>query len=105
MAYAVIRTGGKQYRVTPGEVLKVEKLEAEAGSTVELGDVLLAGGDDGAIRVGQPLLAGVSVTAKVVEQGKAKKILVFKKRRRKRERRKYGHRQPQTTIQIVSIQG
>ena len=105
MAYAVIRTGGKQYRVTPGAILRVEKLEAEPGSTVELGDVLLAGADDGAVRVGQPLLAGVSVTAKVVEQGKAKKILVFKKRRRKRERRHYGHRQPQTTLEVLEIKG
>ena len=105
MAYAVIRTGGKQYRVTPGEVLKIEKLEAESGATVELADVLLTGADDGGVRIGTPLLSGVSVTAKILEQGMAKNILVFKKRRRKRERRRYGHRQPQTTIQILSIQG
>ena len=104
MAYAVIRTGGKQYRVTPGAVLRVEKLEAEPGATVELGEVLLTGGEDG-VRVGQPLVTGASVTARVVEQGKAKKILVFKKRRRKRERRRYGHRQPQTTIQVLEIKG
>lgn len=104
MAYAVIRTGGKQYRVTPGEVLRIEKLEAEAGATVELSEVLLTSGDDG-IRVGTPVLNGVSVTARVVEQGKAKKILVFKKRRRKRERRRYGHRQPLTTIQVLEIRG
>jgi large subunit ribosomal protein L21 len=102
LAYAVIRTGGKQYRVSPGVVLRVEKLEAEPGATIELGEVLLTGGDDG-VRVGQPLVAGVSVTARVVEQGKAKKILVFKKRRRKRERRRYGHRQPHTTIQVLEI--
>jgi large subunit ribosomal protein L21 len=104
VSYAIVRTGGKQYRVAPGEVLRVEKLEAEPGATVELAEVLLAAGDGG-VRVGQPLLAGVTVTAKVVEQGKAKKILVFKKRRRKRERRKYGHRQPQTTIQVLEIKG
>jgi large subunit ribosomal protein L21 len=104
VAYAVIRTGGKQYRVTPGEVLRVEKLEAEAGATVELSEVLLTSGDGG-IRVGTPMLDGVCVTARIVEQGKAKKILVFKKRRRKRERRRYGHRQPLTTIQVLEIRG
>lgn len=104
MAYAVIRTGGKQYRVTPGETLRVEKLEADAGTTVELADVLLTSGDEG-VRVGTPVLSGVLVTARVVEQGKAKKILVFKKRRRKRERRRYGHRQPLTTIQVLEIKG
>ena len=102
MSYAIVRTGGKQYRVAPGEVLRVEKLEAEPGSTVELAEVLLAAGDGG-VRVGQPLLAGVTVTAKVVEQGKAKKILVFKMKRRKNERRKRGHRQLVTTLRVLEI--
>lgn len=104
MNYAVIRTGGKQYRVTPGDTIRVETIEGEPGSTIELGEVLLAGGD-GSVRIGRPLVDGVRVTARVLEQGKAKKILVFKKKRRKGYRRKRGHRQPLTTVQVLEIQG
>src|SRR5260221_12017351 len=92
MDYAVIRTGGKQYRVSPGDVIRVEQLDGKAGSTVEFGEVLLASAG-GAVRIGTPLVAGAKVTAKVVEQGREKKILVFKMKRRKNERRKRGHRQ------------
>lgn len=104
MNYAVVRTGGKQYKVSPGEKIRVEKLEAEPGATVELGEVLLAAAD-GSVRVGTPLVSGVKVTAKVVEQAKGKKILVFKKKRRKNERRKRGHRQLVTTLEVLEIQG
>jgi large subunit ribosomal protein L21 len=104
MNYAVIRTGGKQYRVTPGDTIRVESLDGEPGSTVELGEVLLAA-SEGQVRIGTPLVDGARVTARVVEQGKARKILVFKKKRRKGYRRKRGHRQPVTTLQVLDIQG
>lgn len=104
MDYAVIRTGGKQYRVSPGDVIRVEALNGDPGSTVELPEVLLATAG-GAVRVGTPLVAGVKVTARVVEQGKAKKILVFKKKRRKNERRRHGHRQRITTLEVLGIEG
>lgn len=104
MDYAVIRTGGKQYRVAPGEVIRVESVAAEPGSTIELSEVLLAV-HEGGVRVGTPLVPGVKVSARVVEQGKAKKILVFKKKRRKNERRRHGHRQLVTTLKVLEIQG
>ncbi len=103
MEYAVIRTGGKQYRVTPGEVLRIEKLDIPPGSQVEFSEVLVAS-DSSGIKVGQPVVPGAKVVARVVRQGKAKKILVFKKKRRKNYRRRYGHRQPFTEIQITAIQ-
>jgi large subunit ribosomal protein L21 len=104
MNYAVIRTGGKQYRVAPGDTIRVEALDAEPGSTIDLEGVLLAA-SDGTVRVGTPLLAGARVTARVVEQGKRRKILVFKKKRRKKYRRRQGHRQLVTTLEVVSIHG
>jgi large subunit ribosomal protein L21 len=104
MDYAVVRTGGKQYRVSPGDLVRVELLPAESGSTVELDQVLLASAG-GAVRIGTPLVAGVKVRAEVVEQGRAKKILVFKMKRRKNERRKRGHRQYVTTLRVLEIQG
>jgi large subunit ribosomal protein L21 len=104
MAYAVIRTGGKQYRVAPGDVVRIERLAGEVGAPVEFTEVLLTGGE-GAVRIGTPLVAGAKVTACVVEQGKAKKILVFKMKRRKNERRKRGHRQPTTTLRVLEIVG
>jgi large subunit ribosomal protein L21 len=104
MTYAVIRTGGKQYRVSPGDVIHVESLPGEKGTTLELAEVLLAASDD-AIRVGTPLVEGARVTAKVVEQGRRKKILVFHKKRRKNERRRKGHRQAVTVLQVLEIQG
>ncbi|MCM0021501.1 MAG: 50S ribosomal protein L21 [Tagaea sp.] len=100
--YAVIRTGGKQYKVAKNDVVVVEKLAAEAGKTVQLDDVLMV--VDGAIaKVGSPTLAGASVTATVLEQAKGDKVIVFKKRRRKNSRRKNGHRQFETTLRIVDI--
>jgi large subunit ribosomal protein L21 len=102
MPYAVIRTGGKQYRVVPGEVLRVEALDGEVGSEVEFPEVLLAS-TDGGVQIGTPVLAGARVTAKIVQQGKAKKVLVFKKKRRKNYRRKHGHRQLFTAVQVTDI--
>jgi len=103
MDYAVIRTGGKQYRVAPGELVRVEALAADPGSTVELDQVLLTSAG-GTVRIGTPVIEGARVTAKVVEHGKAKKILVFKMKRRKNERRKRGHRQHTTTLRVLEIQ-
>jgi large subunit ribosomal protein L21 len=100
--YAVIKTGGKQYRVAANDVIQVERLDAEAGATVELTDVLMVGGD-GSARLGSPLLAGTSVTAEVLEQAKGPKLVVFKKRRRKNSRRKTGHRQQLTVLRIKDI--
>jgi large subunit ribosomal protein L21 len=100
--FAVIRTGGKQYRVTPDAILKVEKLEAEAGSTVTFTDVLAVGGD-GALKLGAPVLAGASVTATVVAQDRLAKVIIFKKRRRQNSRRKNGHRQCVTVLRVASI--
>jgi large subunit ribosomal protein L21 len=100
--YAIIQTGGKQYRVAPGDVLRVERLPGERGDEVTLDQVLLvAHGQD--LKIGQPLLADVRVTAQILRQGKAKKILVFKKKRRKNYRRKQGHRQLYTALQVQEI--
>jgi large subunit ribosomal protein L21 len=102
--YAVIKTGGKQYRVAHGDVIKVERLAGEVGQTIAFGDVLMVGGEgDGAARIGSPLVAGASVTAEVLEQAKAPKVIVFKKRRRKNYRRTRGHRQLQTVLRIREI--
>jgi large subunit ribosomal protein L21 len=100
--FAVIRTGGKQYRVTPDAVLKVEKLDAEAGSTVTFTDVLAVGGDGG-LKIGAPVLAGASVTATVIAQDRLAKVIIFKKRRRQNSRRKNGHRQCVTVLRVASI--
>jgi large subunit ribosomal protein L21 len=100
--YAVIKTGGKQYRVSEGDRLRVEKLAGEVGSTVELGEVLMLGGD--APKIGKPMVAGAKVVAEIVAQDRAKKIIVFKIRRRKNYRRKNGHRQPFTELRIKTIQ-
>ncbi len=102
MTYAVIRTGGKQYRVTPDAVLTVERLEAEPGATVTFHDVLLVGGEAG-LTVGAPTVPGASVTATVVEQSRGDKVLIFKKRRRQNSRRKNGHRQHLTVLRIAAI--
>jgi large subunit ribosomal protein L21 len=105
--YAVIKTGGKQYRVTEGQRLRVEKLPNVAGDTVTFSDVLMIGGASAADapKVGRPVVAGASVTAKVTLQARDKKIIVFKFRRRKNYRRKNGHRQPFTELQITGITG
>jgi large subunit ribosomal protein L21 len=100
--YAVIRTGGKQYRVAKDDVITIEKLAAEKGATVSFDEVLMVGGD-GAAKIGAPLVAGAKVTGTVLDQGKGEKILVFKKRRRKNSRRKNGHRQFETVVRIADI--
>jgi large subunit ribosomal protein L21 len=95
--FAVIRTGGKQYRVTPDAVLKVEKLEAQAGETVTFTDVLAVGGEGG-LRLGSPVLA-----ATVIAQDRLAKVIIFKKRRRQNSRRKNGHRQCVTVLRVGEI--
>jgi large subunit ribosomal protein L21 len=99
--YAVIKTGGKQYKVAQGDRLRVEKLPASVGDSVTFDQVLLIGGD--AIKIGAPLVAGAKVEAKVIAQEREKKIIVFKFRRRKNYRRKNGHRQPFTALEITGI--
>jgi large subunit ribosomal protein L21 len=99
--YAVIKTGGKQYRVAKNEVLIVERLEGEPGGTIEFGEVLMVGGESPV--VGSPTVAGAKVTATVLEQGKGEKVIVFKKKRRKHYRRRNGHRQLQTVVRIAGI--
>ncbi|MDJ0722669.1 MAG: 50S ribosomal protein L21 [Desulfobacterales bacterium] len=101
--YAVVKTGGKQYRVKEGDVLRVEKLAGDVGAEIAFEDVLLFS-DGENLQVGTPSLDNIAVTGRIVEQGKAPKILVFKYKRRKRYRRKQGHRQPYTAIKIDSIQ-
>jgi large subunit ribosomal protein L21 len=100
--YAVIKTGGKQYRVSAGDVLAVEKLEAEPGSLVTFAEVLMLGGEAGAT-VGRPTVAGASVTAEVLEQSRGPKLIIFKKRRRKNSRNKKGHRQDLTTVRVLEV--
>jgi large subunit ribosomal protein L21 len=100
--YAVIKTGGKQYKVAQGDRLRIEKLPAGVGDTVTFDEVLLIGGVD-ALKIGAPLVAGASVQAKIIAQDRAKKIIVFKFRRRKNYRRKNGHRQPFTALEITGI--
>jgi large subunit ribosomal protein L21 len=99
--FAVIKTGGKQYRVVAKDLLQVEKLAGEPGQTVKFDEVLMVGGD--AVKVGAPTVAGASVSAEVVEQGRGPKVIAFKKRRRKNSRRKRGHRQELTTVRITEI--
>jgi large subunit ribosomal protein L21 len=102
--YAVIQTGGKQYRVATGDRLRVEKLPGDRGATLTFDNILMVGGE-GAARVGTPTVAGVKVTAEVVAQDRAKKIIVFKFKRRKNYRRKHGHRQSYTELKITGIEG
>ncbi len=102
--YAVIRTGGKQARVTPGESIRVEKLEGSVGDNVELAEVLLIGGE-GEARVGTPLLAGAKVVGTITAQGRHPKITIFKMKRRKGYRRKNGHRQAYTEVRVDRIEG
>jgi len=100
--FAVIRTGGKQYRVSPNVVLKVEKLDAEPGGTVTFTDVLAVGGE-GSLIIGSPVVAGASVAATVIAQDRLDKVIIFKKRRRQNSRRKNGHRQHVTVLRVASI--
>jgi large subunit ribosomal protein L21 len=100
--YAVINSGGKQYKVSPGDVVRVERLEAKKGDTVEIKDVyMIADGDK--VSVGKPLLTSAKVTAEVVEEGRGVKLLIFKHRRRKGFRRTTGHRQNYTAIKVKEI--
>jgi large subunit ribosomal protein L21 len=101
--YAVVNTGGKQYKVQKGETLRIEKIPGEVGSRVTFERVLMVA-DGENVRVGQPLVEKAAVLASIVEQDKAKKIIVFKYKRRKRYRRKQGHRQPYTAIRIDGIE-
>jgi large subunit ribosomal protein L21 len=101
--YAVIRTGGKQYRVQKDDVLEVELLEAKKGDTVTLNEVLLIGGSNA--KIGSPTVSGASVKAEVVDQIKDDKVIVFKKKRRQNYRRKNGHRQNLTVLKITDIKG
>lgn len=102
--YAVIETGGKQYRVEKGDVLDIEKVGVEAGKKVEFDKVLLIGGDNG-IDVGTPYLEGTVVTGKVIENGKGPKVVIFKYKNKKDYRKKQGHRQPYTRVEITDIPG
>lgn len=101
-AYAIFKTGGKQFKVAVGDKLRVEKLAGDVGSSVTFNDVLLLGGEGG-IKIGQPLVSGAKVEAKITAQDRDKKIIVFKFRRRKNYRRKNGHRQPFTALEITGI--
>ena len=102
--YAVIKTGGKQYRVQPGDVIVVEKLDGEAGSNVSFGDVLMLGGEKG-VTLGAPMIAGAAVAATLVETRKGEKIKIFKKTRRQGYRRTNGHRQMESVLRITGIDG
>ena len=100
--FAVIKTGAKQYKVAVGDVIKVEKLDGEAGATISLDTVLMVSDDKG-VKVGTPTISGTVVTAEILEQVRAAKIIVFKKKRRQNYRRKAGHRQEQTVLRITEI--
>jgi len=102
--YAVIKTGGKQYRVQPGDVIVVEKLDGEAGAAVNFGEVLMLGGDKG-VTLGAPLIDGASVAATLVETRKGEKVKIFKKIRRQGYRRTNGHRQMESVLRITGIEG
>lgn len=99
--FAVIQTGGKQYRVAQGDRLRVEKLPGDVGANVTFDKVLLVGGDS--VKVGNPLVSGAKVSAEIVAQGRDKKVIVFKFKRRKNYRRKQGHRQPYTELKITGV--
>ena len=99
--FAVIKTGGKQYRVAADDLLKIEKIQGEPGEIVQLGEVLVVGGDN--VTLGLPTIAGASVAAEVLEQGRGEKVIAFKKRRRKNSRRKRGHRQEFTLVRVTEI--
>ena len=100
--YAVIRSGGKQYRVAPGQTIRLEKVTGDVGSKIQLGDVLLVE-NEGKVQVGAPVVANVTIEATVLEHDRAKKIIVFKKKRKKQYRRTNGHRQDYTAVRIDKI--
>ena len=99
--YAIVQTGGKQYKVEQGDQIQVEKLDAEVGSEISFDTLLVS--DDAGVKVGKPVLEGVIVKAKVIEHGKGKKVIVFKYKPKKDSRKKRGHRQPYTKVEILSI--
>ena len=101
--YAIIESGGKQYKVVPGDVITVEKLQQQVGAEIDLDRVLLVSGDDG-VRIGSPVVEGAKVRAKVVEQDKLRKVLVFHYKAKKNIRKRYGHRQPYTKLQILAVE-
>ena len=101
--YAVVRTGGKQYKVAPEQKLRVEKLPGEIGDKIELDEVLLTSGD--AVKIGTPRVQGAKVVGTITDQGRGPKIVVFKLKRRKNYRRKQGHRQDYTEIRVDTIEG
>lgn len=103
MEFAVIKTGGKQYLVAPGQKLKIEKLNASEGDNFTFDEVLLMG-DENSLQIGAPLVAGAKVAARVLKQGRAKKIIVFKYHNKTRYRKKQGHRQPFTEVEINKIE-
>ena len=100
--FAVVKTGAKQYKVAAGDVIKIEKLDGEVGTTITLDHVLMVGTDKG-VEVGSPTISGTVVTAEILEQSRAAKIIIFKKKRRQNYRRKNGHRQHQTVLRILEI--
>jgi len=100
--YAVIKTGGKQYCVTADDILEIERLDGEAGATIEFADVLMVGAGE-SVKIGMPLVSGAKVIAEVVEQTRGPKLIAFKKRRRQNSRRKKGHRQDLTKVRITEI--
>ena len=100
--YAIVATGGKQYKVREGEILRIEKIPGEVGSPVSFDQVLMVADGD-TVSIGRPALEGAAVTAQIVEQGKANKLIVFKYKRRKRYRRRQGHRQSYTAVKIDAI--
>lgn len=102
--YAVVETGGKQHRVSEGDLVKVEKIEGEVGASISLDRVLLIAAE-GETKVGRPMVEGAEITAEIVRQGRDRKVVVFKKKRRKNYRRRYGHRQPFTHLRITGITG
>ena len=100
--YAIIETGGKQYKVSEGDVIYIEKLDVEEGAEITFDKVLMAGEGD-AVKVGTPVVEGATVAAKALKNGKAKKVVVFKMKRKQNERKKKGHRQPYTKVEITAI--
>ena len=99
--FAIIKTGGKQYKVSEGDIIKVEKIESEAGDKIEFDQVLMVAGDD--VKVGSPVVEGAKVSAEVLDQKKDKKIVIFKFKAKKNYRKKKGHRQPYTLVKIEKI--
>jgi large subunit ribosomal protein L21 len=103
MAYAIIRSGGKQFRVEEGATVRVPTLDKQAGDRVELETLVIGGGEGGEVKIGAPAIEGAGVTGTVVDHGRGDKIIVFKKKRRKQYKRTQGHRQNYTTVKIDSI--